>query len=81
MMGIKSKVEERIFCDTTCFDELCIVYPETKFNLLFIGPEVSPLRHEKTVKRSENLSGWFYRDPIYESVKKVIADPKNIISD
>ena len=60
-MGGNAKAEERIYCNTNYFEELTNFFPQHKFKLFFAGPEQSAQRSDKTVKKNDRLSAFFYR--------------------
>ena len=61
IMGGSAKAEERIFCETNYYSELVNFYPNTKFQFIFAGPELSQDRHADIHKVSKKLHGFFYR--------------------
>ena len=66
IMGGSAKAEERIFCQTNYFEELTNFFPRHKFKLFFCGPEQSPERSDKTVRKNDRLSAFFYRATVAE---------------
>lgn len=61
IMGGSGKAEERIFCESNYFEELCHFFPKLTFRFMFAGPELSKERHKKAHKVNDKMRGVFYR--------------------
>ena len=63
-MGGSSKAEERLFCQTNYFEELTNFFPNHTFKLFFCGPEQSNEKSDKTVRKNDRLSAFFYKETV-----------------
>ena len=64
LMGGSAKGEERLFCQTNYFEELTNFFPKTKFKFIFVGPELSTVRNNKTEKKNPRLSATFFKTTV-----------------
>ena len=78
VMGGSAKAEERVFCQTNYFEELTNFFPKHKFKFYFCGPEQSAERSDKTVKKNDRLSAFFYKATTGEFLLDNYETPEDI---